>query len=155
MKVPLELCITSNLMTTDWTVRDHHAGDWFKLRGGGGEDAEAADDALAFVKHRIPGLEHPVSINTDDRGVFDCTLTHELTLFLQCLFGGDAVESDAAFLDKPIRPAEALAVVAVTKQGILDAFIPAAEKDAHLAALGVFCLANRALLDHAARNADA
>ena len=53
--IPIEMCITSNLITTDWKPDDHHVTDWVG--------------------------SHPISLNTDDRGVFDITLTSEFELF--------------------------------------------------------------------------
>ena len=52
-KIPIEMCITSNLITAHWHPSEHHIIHW---------------------------LEHPISINTDDRGVFSVTLTSEYLL---------------------------------------------------------------------------
>eukprot|EP00756_Hemistasia_phaeocysticola_P051548 Hpha_TRINITY_DN26722_c0_g1::TRINITY_DN26722_c0_g1_i1::g.138810::m.138810 len=53
-RIPLEFCLTSNIITGNLaSAADHHIEKWWG---------------------------HPVSINTDDRGVFSCTLTSEFEL---------------------------------------------------------------------------
>jgi adenosine deaminase len=55
----LELCITSNMLTCGWEFPwQHHIVNWCLLDAG-----------------------HSVSVNTDDCGVFDTTLTNEFWLF--------------------------------------------------------------------------
>ncbi|KAJ9470273.1 Adenosine deaminase-like protein [Diplonema papillatum] len=54
-RIPIEVCLTSNLFTSVGCVADHHVRAW---------------------------LDHPISINTDDRGVFNTTLTKEYSLLL-------------------------------------------------------------------------
>ena len=53
-KIPIEMCITSNLITSNWKPEEHHVSDWVHT--------------------------HPVSINTDDRGIFGITMASEFAL---------------------------------------------------------------------------
>eukprot|EP01060_Flectonema_neradi_P037780 TRINITY_DN7715_c0_g1_i1.p1 TRINITY_DN7715_c0_g1~~TRINITY_DN7715_c0_g1_i1.p1 ORF type:complete len:349 (+),score=59.27 TRINITY_DN7715_c0_g1_i1:52-1098(+) len=53
LKIPIEMCITSNLITSNWHPAEHHISKW---------------------------MSHPISINTDDRGVFAVTLSSEYQL---------------------------------------------------------------------------
>ena len=63
-QVPVEVCITSNMLTGGLTeAKDHHVAEW--LRGGN---------------------DHPVTINTDDSSVFSTTLCRELSLFAEIWF---------------------------------------------------------------------
>eukprot|EP01059_Diplonema_ambulator_P008189 TRINITY_DN1772_c6_g1_i1.p1 TRINITY_DN1772_c6_g1~~TRINITY_DN1772_c6_g1_i1.p1 ORF type:complete len:355 (+),score=91.02 TRINITY_DN1772_c6_g1_i1:68-1066(+) len=52
-KIPIEMCLTSNLITAKWSIEDHHITSW---------------------------LDHPISINCDDRGIFGITHTSEFEL---------------------------------------------------------------------------
>jgi adenosine deaminase len=147
-KLPLELCITSNLMTTNWTVEQHHIDDWFSLKPASANTGETVD-----VLDTVPELVHPVSINTDDRGVFDTTLTRELELFLRAVCGKRARTAPSAgtndpppssSVDVPISPEEARAVVAITRQAIRDAFVASHEERAELMdKLRLFCRGER------------
>ena len=84
--IPLEFCITSNLMTTDWMVRDHHVKWWYK-----------SETANTPTCDPVPSS---ISINTDDRGVFDTSMTEELFLFVQCLFERDMLEGNQMHMSK-------------------------------------------------------
>ena len=147
-KIPLELCITSNLLTTDWSVDSHHVREWFAYAAPPSSSppngaAETAAAAPSSVLDLVPTLAHPISINTDDRGVFDTSMTRELVLFCAAIAGpgGSSHRGSAdAAGDRPVTREEAQALVAVTRQAIRDAFVATEnERHATLRALERFC----------------
>eukprot|EP01064_Diplonema_japonicum_P033061 TRINITY_DN6427_c5_g1_i1.p1 TRINITY_DN6427_c5_g1~~TRINITY_DN6427_c5_g1_i1.p1 ORF type:complete len:353 (+),score=77.14 TRINITY_DN6427_c5_g1_i1:67-1059(+) len=82
-KLPIEMCLSSNLITAKWSIDDHHVSSW---------------------------LDHPISINCDDRGIFDITHTSEFEL-LQTL---DHIPDKALF--------------DISKSSMDQAFLPDEEK---------------------------
>jgi adenosine deaminase len=95
MAVPLELCITSNLLTSNGRLEDHHVAEWYQ-RG------------------------HPISINTDDFGIFETSMGREWELFAEAL---------GHLKPKPVALAARPAVMAQLSQGaIAQAFCTDAEK---------------------------
>ena len=86
--VALELCLTSNLITSGMDgVDNHHIDAWLDLGRLVHSDRGTADgpDAIGPVGDKRPraaqlrGTPH-VSLHTDDRGVFGCSMTSELAL---------------------------------------------------------------------------
>lgn len=135
LNIPVEMNLTSNFLTSNWTLDDHHLHQWIeRQRTAAGitrrmEAAEAAGHSTTANGTGNEGqqpLSGPItrrwqfSINTDDRGVFDTTLTHEYTLWLQALLVSDALASTAASGSVPpqVVGVDACAV-------ILDTMLPA------------------------------
>jgi hypothetical protein len=96
---PIELCITSNMLTTGHTCADEHhfpmlldSGCLDKLRTQiMSRIASAAphgpeDQAAADREEYIAGRDARVSFNTDDRGVFLTSLSKELSLVVASKF---------------------------------------------------------------------
>ena len=95
MAIPLELCITSNLLTSNGRLEDHHVADWYQ-RG------------------------RPISINTDDFGIFETSMGKEWELFSAAL---------GHLRPKPIALAARPQVMAALSRGaIAQAFCSDAEK---------------------------
>jgi adenosine deaminase len=71
-QVALEICITSNIVTGGLArASDHHVADWLRR-----------------------DRNHPITVNTDDFGVFSTTLRTELKLFAEIVIDG-LIEEDA------------------------------------------------------------
>jgi adenosine deaminase len=76
---PIELCLSSNLLTTGHDSLDAHHIHQLEFHA---EDYLAAHGCLSSVHSPTKVDRSWISINTDDRGVFNTTLARELEILL-------------------------------------------------------------------------
>ena len=103
-QIPLEICITSNLMTGGLTKpSDHHITNWLRT-----------------------SRYHPVTINTDDFSVFSTNLCKELQLFAEICIDAwiqekTLIPSSSSSSSPPSSPTSSSLLTKSTPQQIIDA----------------------------------